>query len=247
MGSATKPAMEEIAKLFEKQFNVRMELHFGSSGAMLSQMQIARRGDIYFPGSTDFMEKARKLALIVPETEKTLLYLLPAINVQRGNPKGIKSLADLAKPGMRVAVANPRSVCVGLYAVEILEGASLGEKVRANIVTYPESCAATCRTVALKQVDAVLGWRVFQHWSPRNVESLLIDPKFVPRVCSVPIAVSRFSRNRDLAEKFVSFAASERGKAVFRKWHYLCDEGPIRKFAPQARIGGKWELPEQWR
>ena len=50
-----------------------------------------------------------------------VVYLVPSINVRAGNPKGIQGLRDLLKPGIRVAIANPENVCVGTYAVEIVE------------------------------------------------------------------------------------------------------------------------------
>jgi molybdate transport system substrate-binding protein len=80
--------------------------------------------------------------------------------VQTGNPKNISTLADLAKPGLKLAIANPESVCVGLYAVEIIEkDMSAAEKTafRANLLNYTDSCDKTATAIALKQVDAVIG------------------------------------------------------------------------------------------
>ena len=59
-GAASKPATEEAAQPFEKNTGIRVLLHFGGSGKMLSDMKLTGRGDIYFPGSSDYMELARK-------------------------------------------------------------------------------------------------------------------------------------------------------------------------------------------
>jgi ABC-type molybdate transport system substrate-binding protein len=40
---------------------------------------------------------------------------------------------------MRLAIANPHSVAIGLYAVEILEKNGLKERIKPNIKTYAES------------------------------------------------------------------------------------------------------------
>jgi molybdenum ABC transporter molybdate-binding protein len=150
-GSASKPATTELVALFEAETGHRVELFLGSSGELLSQMKIARRGDIYFPGSSDYMERAKRDGLIAGETEKIVAYLIPAINVARGNPKGVKGLEDLARPDVRAAIANPRHVCVGLYAVEALESAGLGAEIRPRIMGYTESCAKTVRIVEPRQ------------------------------------------------------------------------------------------------
>ncbi len=120
-GAASKPPTEEAAKVFEKKTGIKVDLVFGGSGFVLSQMMLARKGDIYFPGSSDFMELAKKKGAVFPETERDVVYLVPAINVRKGNPKKIHTLRDLARPGLRVAIANPEGVCVGLYAVETIE------------------------------------------------------------------------------------------------------------------------------
>ena len=120
-GAASKPPTEDAAKAYEQKTGVKVEVVFGGSGYVLSQMKLAKQGDLYFPGSSDYMEKAKRDGDVLTETEKVIVYLVPAINVQKGNPHNIATLKDLTKPGLRVAIANPEGVCVGAYAVEIIE------------------------------------------------------------------------------------------------------------------------------
>ncbi|HRP64282.1 MAG TPA: substrate-binding domain-containing protein, partial [Phycisphaerales bacterium] len=134
VGSASQPPTELAAATFEQQTGAKLEVHFGGSGEMLSRMKLIERGDIYFPGSSDYLELAKREGLIDPQTETIVAYLVPAINVPKGNPANIQRLEDLARPGVRVAIARPDTVCVGLYAVELLEKTGLAERVRPNIV-----------------------------------------------------------------------------------------------------------------
>jgi len=247
VGSATKPAIEEAAALYEKKHPVRVLLHFGGSGKMLSEMKLARRGDLYLPGSSDFMDMAKREGLVLADTEKRVAYLIPAINVLAGNPKNIRSLEDLARPGVRIGIARPDAVCVGLYAAEVLERSGLAEKVRPNIVTHAESCEKTAQLAALGAVDAVLGWRVFHYWQPGKIETVLLDPEQIPRVGYIPIAVSVDSKDRARAQGFIDFLIGEEGQAVFRKWHYLTSVEEARRFArPDTPVGGEWKLPAGW-
>ena len=246
-GSASKPAMEEAAELFERKTGAKLLLHFGGSGKMLSDMKLSRRGDLYLPGSSDFMELAKNKGLVFPKTERLVVYLMPAINVPAGNPKGIRCLADLAKPGVRVGIARPDTVCVGLYAVEVLERNGLAKKVKPNIVTFAESCSKTAALVGLGTVDAIIGWRVFHYWQPEKIETILLEPDQVPRIGYIPIAKSAFCENDKLADRFIDFLVSEEGKKSFRKWHYLESEEQARKFAEtNTPVGGEWPLPEHW-
>lgn len=245
-GAASKPATDELVKLFEAETGDKVRVYFGGSGSMLSQMKIAQRGDIYFPGSPDFMSRAKQDGLIIPETEKIVAYLIPAINVQKGNPKGIKALSDLGRSDVRVAIGNPRSVCVGLYAVEVIEHAKLTGEIKPRVIGYAESCEKTANLVALNGADAVMGWSVFESWSPEKIETILLQPDQIPRIGYVPIAVSTLSKNVDLAKKFVAYACSDKGKKIFEKWGYLTREEDARKYAPNAAIGGDYVLPAGW-
>lgn len=246
-GSASKPATEEAAALFEKKTGVTVELHFGGSGKMLSDMKLSRRGDLYFPGSSDFMELAKKHELVQPETEERIVYLIPAINVPADNPGDIEKLADIADTGVRLGMARPDTVCVGLYAVEVLEHNGLAEKIRPNIVTYAESCAKTADLAGLGSVDAILGWRVFHYWKPDKIKTILLEPPQVPRIGYIPIAKSAFCEHDDLADQFIALLRGDDGKRIFKKWNYLVTEQQARKFTEQdTPVGGTWQLPDNW-
>lgn len=248
VGSASQPATEEAARRFEEKTGIRLNLHFGGSGKMLSEMKLSERGDLYFPGSSDFMERAKEEGLVFEETEKIVVYLIPAINVPRGNPRGIRSLEDLIKPGVRIGIARPDTVCVGLYGVEILEKSGLSEKVRKNIKTHAPSCAKTAQLVSLNLVDAVLGWRVFTYWNPEKIETILLRPDQIPRIGTIPIAISSFCQDRKRAQSFIDFLLSDQGKTVYRKWNYIVAEEEARAFVlPDRPVGGIWELPESWK
>jgi molybdate transport system substrate-binding protein len=247
VGSASKPATEECAERFEEATGCKVLLHLGGSGKMLSDMKLGRKGDLYFPGSSDFMELAKRNELVLPETEKTVVYLIPAINVPADNPKNIQSLADLAKPGVKVGIARPDQVCVGLYAVEVMVHNQLAEQIKPNIRTHAASCARTANLVEQKLVDAILGWRVFHYWRPERIKTILLEPEQVPRIGYIPIAQSVFCDQPEVAKAFVDFLLSEEGKAVFRKWNYLVTEAEAREFvSPDAPVGGEWALPEGW-
>ncbi|PIV19703.1 MAG: molybdate ABC transporter substrate-binding protein [Deltaproteobacteria bacterium CG_4_8_14_3_um_filter_45_9] len=250
-GAASKPATEEAVRIFKERFEISVDVVFGGSGFVLSQMKLTRKGDLYFPGSSDFMEMARKEGFVLPESEKILVYLVPAINVQKGNPKRIYSLKDLTKDGIRVAIANPEMVCVGTYAVEIVEKNFTPvekEKFKKNLVNYTESCEKTANVISLKAVDAVLGWRVFQHWDPDRIETIYLRPEEIPRIGYIPIAISKFTQDKTMAQKFINFILSPHGKAIFQKYHYLMDIQEARQFTrPDTPIGGEYALPNEWR
>lgn len=249
-GAASKPPTEEIARLYEQKTGTKVDLVFGGSGYVLSQMKLAREGDIYFPGSSDYMEKAKRDKAVIPDTEKITVYLVPAINVQKGNPKKITSLKDLTRPGVRVAIANPEGVCVGAYAVEIVERHLSAEEKRAfrrNLVNYTESCEKTATAISLKMVDAVIGWRVFQYWDPQRIETIPLPKESIPRIGYIPVAVSAFTKNRAEAERFISFLTGPEGRRVFSRYNYFATPEEAFAWIGQRKpVGGEYPVPAEW-
>jgi len=247
-GAASKPATEEAAQIFEQKTGIRVLLHFGGSGKMLADMKLTGKGDIFFPGSSDFMELAKKENLVQPQTEERLIYLIPSINVPKGNPKKIFLLADLVRPGVSIGIGRPDTVCLGLYAVEIFEKNKIAEAVRGNIKTNAESCDKVAQLVALGMVDAVIGWSVLSVWNPDKIETILLKPQEIPRIGYIPIALSSTAKNPDGARQFIAFLKTDAGRAIFKKWGYLVTEAEARKYVlPATPVGGTWELPAQWR
>lgn len=249
-GAATVPPTTDAAKAFEKKTGVKVDVVFGGSGYVLSQMKLAKQGDLYFPGSSDYMEIAKRDGDVLPATEKIIVYVVPAINVQKGNPHNIKGLKDLLKPGLRVAIANPEGVCVGAYAVEIFEKEltqAEREQLKANIKNYTGSCEQTATAISLKLADAVVGWRVFQYWDPERIETIPLPKEMIPRIGYIPIAISKFSKQPKLAQQFIDFVVGPEGQAIYAKYNYFAEpEAAFKWIGAVKPVGGEYVVPKEW-
>jgi len=248
VGSASKPPMEEAAALFEIRTGIKVYLNFGGSGTLLSQMKLGKTGDVYIPGSPDFMVKAERDGIVAPASFNKIAYLIPAICVQKGNPKKIKSLADLTKPNIEFAIGDPNAVCVGLYAIELLDYNGLLNQTKnaGTCRTYASSCDNTAALIGLKSVDAVIGWDIFATWNPETTEAVMLPPEQVPRIAYIPAAVTNFALDNVNAEKFIDFLVSSDGQEIFRKWGYKTSEEEAKTMAPNAGIGGEYQLPRSF-
>lgn len=245
-GAASKPAMEEIAARFERKTGIEVNTIFGGSGTLLSQIELSRQGEIYLPGSPDYLLIAQRKGLLVEGSERIVAYLVPAMITPAGNPAGIRSLEDLARTGIRVGIGNPETVCLGLYAVELLEANGLLEKVMANVVTFGGSCSKTANLAAMSQVDAILGWRVFEHWNPDRMTHVPISPEKIPRISYIPIAIPIHTRDLDLSRSFVDFVLSPEGLSVYRDLGYITELEAAKELAPNASVGGEYTLPDRY-
>jgi len=245
-GSASKPAMEQIAARFERETQIEVNTIFGGSGTLLSQIELSRQGEIYLPGSPDYIIIGKRKGLLIEGSERIVTYLIPAIITPAGNPADVHSLEDLARPGIRVGIGNPQTVCLGLYAVEILEANGLLEKVMKNVVTFGGSCSKTANLVAMSKLDAILGWKVFHSWNPDRMTYVPIAPQEIPRISHIPISIPVYTRDLELSRSFIDFVLSPTGRSVYEDLGYLTDLQAAKRLAPSANVGGEYTLPEKY-
>lgn len=228
-GSASKPPTLEAKAAYEKLHpEVTVDVTFGGSGTLLNQMKLEETGDIYMPGSNDYMEKAEQQGMVVPETRTIIAYLVPMICVQAGNPKHIESLEDLTRPGVTVGLAQAGAVCLGDISDEILKNAGLEEAVKKNCLTYAQSCEQTQRLVQFGEVDAIIGWDSFKSRAPDKIDLVPLPPE-VLRVRNIPAAVSVYSKHPEAAKHFIAFLASDEGREIYVKHGYSVQPPAVGK------------------
>ncbi|MBI5574070.1 MAG: molybdate ABC transporter substrate-binding protein [Elusimicrobia bacterium] len=246
-GAAVAVPMREIIKNYEKETGVKINVTYSGSGTLLSQMELTKRGDVYLCGSPDYIDIGVRKNLLIKGTDKIVSYLIPAIIVPKENPKNIQKLEDLTKEGVRVGIGNPEAVCLGLYGTELLDDNNLLEKVLPNVVVFAKSCEDTATICVLKKVDAIIGWDVFESWNPKDVKWIKIESKKIPRLSTIPIAIPVFAKDRKLSEDFINYVLSpKKGGKIFKKWGYISDVKKAKKYAPEAKIGGEYKLPEKY-
>ncbi len=221
---ASKIPVEELVKNFEEKTKIKVNPNFGASGMMLSQIEMAKKGDVFFPASSDFMVKAKNKGVILETTETRIVYIVPSIIVRKGNPRKITSIKDLCKPGLKVILANPESAAIGLLSVELLEK-SLGtdeiKAFRSNLVTYAENVEKMANFIALNNADAGIGWHTTPNNSPDKIESVKISVENIARAGYLSAAVTKCSADPAGAQRFIDYMRSPEGMAVFKKYNYF--------------------------
>jgi molybdate transport system substrate-binding protein len=245
-GSANKPAMEEIAAEFEQREKIKVHMLFGGSGTLLSQIRLSKKGEIYIPGSPDYIIKGERQKLLIEDSDSIVAYLIPAIVTPAGNPANVKSLEDLARPGLRVGIGNPETVCMGLYGIEIFESNNLLRPILNNVVTFGASCSKTANLASLRQVDAILGWRVFHYWNPARMDTVLLPPEKIPRISYISIAIPVYTKDIDVSNKFIDFVLSPYGRGIYKKYGYITSLEKAKEFSSNGSIGGEYRLPKEY-
>ena len=200
-GAGFKKPVEEIIESFQKNTGANRKRDLCRRAHPVQPDAPRQTGrSLHRPVPRHDGEGGRQKGLIVPDSVRGMAYVVPCIDVRKGNPKHIAGLKDLAKPGVKVAIANPELVYVGALTVEIVEK-GLNDKERAlfrsNIVTYAEDFNKLATFLVLKQVDAVIGFQYMEGWYPDKVETVKLKADEVRRIGAARAAVISFSKNRE--------------------------------------------------
>ena len=228
--AGAKPAVDEICLKFQEQYETKVEITYGGGGEVLNQMVLSQSGDVYIAPEQCFMETARDKQAIDPETIRSIAYMIPVIAVQKGNPNNIMTLADLARPGIRVAITRAETTLLGKYTPEIFRKAGLAEAIEKNIVTQAARPDSLLTMLVMGQVDAGIIWHFYQNQVPEQIEMVFLSPEQLTGIGEVQIAMSLYSENRRFAQQFINFVTSAEGKAIFQKQGYIVDAEEVKKY-----------------
>ena len=102
--------VEELARQFETETEVPVQLQFGGSQQLLASILTAKRGDLFIPGDDSYLAKA-EVAETLPLAQMDVVVV-----VRKGNPLKVATLADLMQPAVRVALPDPDSAATGKLA-----------------------------------------------------------------------------------------------------------------------------------
>lgn len=208
--------MQEAADSFARAQGVPVRVVAGPEAQWLERAKL--NADLVF-GGAEYMLTQFALAHpgLLDERSRVSLYERPAgILVRKGNPKRIRTLADLARPGVRlVDVAGAGQL--GLW--EDLAGrAGLTAGLQRNVA---RSVRSSAEAIALWKQDPTLdAWITYESWHYRlrDGTALVRLPEGERLYRGTPIAITARSTQRARAEQFVRFLRSEAGHAIFRRW-----------------------------
>jgi molybdate transport system substrate-binding protein len=132
-GAGIRPALDEAAAAFQKKTGVKVEYNYKGSACLLPDVLMSGKGDVYIPGEEYYVKQAVERKLVKPDY-KVVATMTTVIITQPGNPKHIRTLADLAQPGLRLGLGDPDVVACGRAAKQALINAGVWEKVQKNLV-----------------------------------------------------------------------------------------------------------------
>lgn len=214
--------MREAAKVFGGKKGITIWITAGPTPTWKDQAM--KDADLIFSGSeymmTDFVH--RDLPGLIDAATIRTLYLRPsAILVRPGNPKGIKGIKDLARPGVKILVVEGAGQ-VGMW--EDVAGRTTSVKlihgIRRNIGFFAANSGEAKKIWNSDLTyDAWIIWTIWQKEDP--AADLIHTEKENTIYRSCGIAMTSRSANKVMAKEFSNFLQSAEGQDIFVKWGWL--------------------------
>lgn len=209
-GSMLRPAIEETLSSFEEREGVRVTRVYNGCGILVAQMKGGQVPDAYFACDVEFMNQVRPLFDEVQDVTRNELVIL----VQKGNPHGIKSLKDLARPGLRVGVGHEKQCAMGWLTQRTFSEGGVKTEVMKNVVVQTPTGDMLVNQMRSGSLDAAVAYLSNAAGAADSLDAIRIQG--LP--CSVatqPFGVAKGSTHKRLAQRLQQAIRGEPSKERF--------------------------------
>ena len=219
-------AFGDIGKAFEAANpGVTVQFSFAGSQALRTQIEQGAPADVFASADHKNMDPLVGENLVASGAGQDFATNLLTVILPPKNPANIRTLQDLARPGLKLIFEDP-SVPAGNYTRQILAnmskdptyGSDYGTKVLANVVSNETDVKQVVAKVDQGEGDAGVVY-VTDALAAPDLQSIAI-PADYNVIAHYPIAALLKAPNADLAAAFVAYVLSADGQAVLKKWGF---------------------------
>src|SRR6476659_4616056 len=186
--------LKELGTSFEKQNGEKVVFNFAASSLLARQISEHAPADLFFSADEAKMDDLDKAGMIASETRKDLLSNSLVIVVPADSTLTISSPEDLIQKTKKIAVADPRTVPVGIYTREYLSGLKLWGKVEDKIVPT-ENVRAALAAVESGNVEAGFVYKTDAKISQKVKVAFSVPVETGPTI-RYPVALLKEAKNR---------------------------------------------------
>jgi molybdate transport system substrate-binding protein len=213
--ASLRAPFEQLARRYEQDHpGAKVELHFDGGKALLDQAYAGVAMDVVAIGDSSLMSRFAGGALLADHSPAELARNRIAIAVAKDNPKNVKTLRDLVRPDVRVAL-GARTASIGRHGRWALSKQYLEVAPKVEGPT----AIALLEQVQAGAVDAAIVYTT----TVRGVDNVTVVP--VPEDENTPVLYS-ISATRNAAEPrgaaaFRALALSATGQAILKDCGFL--------------------------
>jgi molybdate transport system substrate-binding protein len=222
-------AFNEIGKAFEAAHpGVKVTFNYAGSQQLAQQIASGAPVDVFASANKTQMDAAAKSGRIDAAAEQNFVKNRLVVIYPKANPGGVQTLQDLARPGLKLILAD-KTVPVGQYALSFLDNAAKDstfpagykDAVLKNVVSYEQDVKSVLTKVELGEADAGIVYTTDAATDTAGKITQLAIPDPLNVIATYPIAALKDSPNSQLAQAFVAQVLSADGQTVLTKYGFI--------------------------
>jgi molybdate transport system substrate-binding protein len=201
-----------IAEFTAVHAGVHVTASYDGSSTLATQILAGANVDVYASADQANMSRVTESELAsdpVVFARNTLVIVVP-----KGNPAGIHTLADLAKPDVTTVLCAPEAPC-GAASRTLLRNAG----VSVTPASQEQNVTAVLTKVRTGEADAGLVYRTDAATAPGEVDTIVPEDADTV-VNSYPIVVLDDARNPAAARAFVDFVTGADGRRILASFGF---------------------------
>ncbi len=207
-------AFQAVANAFEQEHpTVKVQFNFAGSSSLVEQIKQGAPADVFASADEANMQKLVEAGEVAGAPQLFARNRLQIV-VPAGNLKHIATLADLAKPGLTIALCGQPVPC-GRYAAEAFAKAG----VTAPTASQELDVKGVLNKVTMGEADAGIVYATDMRAAGGNVEGVDI-PESSNVIARYPIAMMKNAPNPASAV-FVEFVLSPEGQQLLASFGFL--------------------------
>ena len=217
-GAGLRKPTDKIIAEFEQETGHKVIVDYGGSGKQIVKYQTVRRGDLFMPGSYFYIDKLKENGLVLSDSQVVLH--TPVIAVNKNGEHAVKTLEEMAAPGVKLAMGDPKAMALGRTSMDIIKNAGIEKQFLDNVAVYGATVNQLTLYVVQGAVDAAIVARAnaFMHQDTLDMFDIPTT-YYTPEI--IGIAVLKTAKDTALAEQFKTFVSGPRGTAYFTKFGFL--------------------------
>ena len=237
-GEVTVFAAASLGETFDgaaaalRERGIKLRMSYGGSQVLAAQVKNGATGDLFASADERWMRDMVITGHVVEEpwvfAHNRLVVIVP-ISLEGA----VRSLQDLAKPGVKVVIGVEQSP-IGRYTRQSLAkmaavpefGADFTNRVLANVVSAEDDVKQVVAKVQLREADAGIVYQSDLTESVGRYATAIAIPDSLNVRATYEIAVSRKSANPRAGRAFINFLLSKEGQTLLAERGFLPAASP---------------------
>jgi molybdate transport system substrate-binding protein len=209
-------SLRQIGTNYEHLTGKTVVFNFAGSSTLARQIEEGAPADIFFSADEAQMDRLEQKGELVQGSRRDLVSNTLVIVVAAEHGVDIRSPKDLLLPGIhRLALGDPLSVPIGVYAREYLEKMGLWKSVVSKIVPT-ENVRGALAAVESGNAEASIVYKTDALTTRKVTIAYYIPAEDGPRI-RYPVALLRGATHPVESKAFLEFLGGDSARTVFEK------------------------------